>query len=169
MCCSFCNKQRGSGGFYLAPGGGGGRGGGRRKRGAAAATAGGGGQKAEEWEELRRVVRTFHWERGTHQVNIHELSPSPAETHASLSSQSDLPVTRPKDTHFEATPGGLPKRGSMPTLRGSPRRVWSWRGGMYRFFVKLTFLIPAIVISQGNEKDSELSTRRLQRAPLTRT
>lgn len=31
-----------------------------RGRGAAAATAGGGGQEAEEWEELRRVVRTFH-------------------------------------------------------------------------------------------------------------
>lgn len=27
---------------------------------------------------------------------------------------------------------------------------------MYRFFVKLTFLFPAIVISQGNEKDSKL-------------
>lgn len=42
-----------------------------------------------------------------------------------------------------------PKRGSMRTLRGSHRHLWSWRGGMYRFFVKLTFLIPAIVISQG--------------------
>lgn len=37
----------------------------------------------------------------------------------------------------------------MRTLRGIQWHLWSWRGGMYRFFVRLTFLIPAIVISQG--------------------
>lgn len=63
----------------------------------------------------------------------------------------DLPVLFfYKGYLFRANIWSTPKEcGSMRTLRGSQRHLWSWRGGMYRFFVKLTFLIPAIVISQG--------------------
>lgn len=110
-----------------------------------------------------RVACRFHWERGRHQVNIYELSPL---RHCSLFFplfslwRLDLPVST-RGYLFQDNIWNKPKRGSMRTLRGSHRHLWSWRGGMYRFFVKLTFLIPAIVISQGKLFPKQICEREL--------
>lgn len=97
-----------------------------------------------------RVACRFHWERGKHQVNIYEPSPLRLTLFFPFFSlwRLDLLVSA-RGYLFQDNIWNRPKRGSMRTRGGSHRHLWSWRGGMYRFFVKLTFLIPAIVISQG--------------------
>lgn len=111
------------------------------------------------WEEGRcggivggtcRVAHRFHWELGRQQVNIYELSP--AEDFLSPISRCwiYLHIFFFLDIYFKTTPGFI-NCGSMRTQRGSQQHLWSWRGGMYRFFVKLTFLIPAIAIAQGKQ------------------
>lgn len=114
------------------------------------------------WEEGRcggvvggtcRVAHRFHWELGRQQVNIYEVSP--AEDFLS-------PISRCwiylhiffLDIYFKTAPGFI-SCGSMRTQRGSQQHLWSWREGMYRFFVKLTFLIPAIAIAQGKRFKKE--------------